>query len=295
MRVRKAVIPAAGLGTRMLPATKAQPKEMLPIVDTPVIQHVVAEAIASGIEDILIITGRSKQAIEDHFDRSVELEQALAEGQKAELLQTVRAISNMVNVHFVRQKTPLGLGHAVAMAAQHVGNEPFAVLLPDELFIGEEPCLRQLISRAEARNATTIAIRSVPRDHVRRYGIVEGRPVGRLLHRITALVEKPDPAVAPSTLAVVGRYVLQPRIFPILADLPPGRQGEIQLTDALQILAQRAPVFGYEVQGRRYDVGDKLGYLQATVDFALERKELAEPFWQYLSAVLKQKEPDHSR
>lgn len=286
MRVRKAVIPAAGLGTRFLPATKASPKEMLPIVDTPIIQHVVEEAVAAGIEDILIITGRNKRAIEDHFDRSLELEAFLAQGRKEELLHTVRSIGDLVDIHFIRQKAPLGLGHAIAQARRHVGREPFAVLLGDELFAGAEPCLAQLIRQHERHGGSVIAVREVPPEQVRRYGIMQGEPAGERLHRIAALVEKPEPERAPSTLAVVGRYVLDPEVFEILADLPPGKHGEIQLTDALQILARRQPVYGYEVEGRRYDVGEKLGYLQATVEFALEREELAEPFRRYLAAVL---------
>lgn len=286
MRVRKAVIPAAGFGTRMLPATKAQPKEMLPIVDTPVIQHVVAEAIASGIEDILIVTGRGKESIEDHFDRAPELEAALAE--KPALFQAVRTIAGMADIHFIRQKSPMGLGHAVLAARRHVGDEPFAVLLPDELFGGSEPCLHQLIRQAEASLASTVAVRNVPLQHVSRYGIVESSGLGEGLHRVTSLVEKPEPEAAPSTLAVVGRYVLQPGVFDILAGLKPGRGGEIQLTDALRVLATTDSVLAYEVIGRRYDVGEKLGYLQATVEFALEREDLSEPFRRYLAEIVEQ-------
>jgi len=288
MQVRKAVIPAAGLGTRLLPATKAQPKEMLPIVDTPVIQHVVEEAMASGIEDILIITGRCKESIENHFDRSAELEAVLENAHKEEMLRMVQAVSHMVDIHFIRQKSPLGLGHAVAQARRHVGNEPFAVLLPDELFIGDEPCLKQLTRQAEARNASVIAIRPVAHDQVHRYGIVESDVVARRIHRILSLVEKPEPEAAPSCLAVVGRYVLDPSIFDILAALPAGRGGEIQLTDALRILARDQNLYGYEVTGRRYDVGETLGYLQANVEFALGRADLSEQFRHYLAQVLMQ-------
>lgn len=286
MRIRKAVIPAAGLGTRFLPATKAQPKEMLPIVDTPIIQHVVEEAISAGIEDILIITGRGKRAIEDHFDRSLELEARLEQGRNEKLLDTVRSIGNMVDIHFVRQKEALGLGHAIYQARRHVGDEPFAVLLGDEVFTGDRPCLDQLIRQHYQVGRSVIGLRNVPRDQVHRYGIASGMPEAEGLLRISHLVEKPALADAPSTLAVVGRYVLTPDVFSILQDLPPGRGGEIQLTDALQIMAQVAGVYGYEVRGRRYDVGEKLGYLQATVEFALEREDLAEPFRQYLYDLL---------
>lgn len=286
MKVRKAVIPAAGLGTRMLPATKAQPKEMLTIVDTPVIQHVVLEAIQSGIEDILIVTGRSKQSIEDYFDHAVELEAQLAGRHKDQLLQMVESISNMVNIHFIRQKEPLGLGHAVAQARQHVGGEPFAVLLPDELFAGPEPCLSQLIKLAEQKGSSTIAVRSVPLAQVSRYGVIDSTDLGGGMHLITSLVEKPEPALAPSTLAVVGRYVLTPDVFDILVDLRPGRGGEIQLTDALDMMARLQPLYGYEVTARRYDVGEIFGYLQANVEFALDRADLAGQFRQYLRELL---------
>ncbi len=291
MRVRKAVIPAAGLGTRFLPATKAQPKEMLPIVDTPIIQYVVDEAIAAGIEDILIVTGRNKRAIEDHFDRSIELETFLEQGQKEKLLHAVRSISNMVDIHFIRQKEPLGLGHAVAQARRHVGNEPFAVLLGDEVFTGRGPCIGELVQQHEQHGGSVIAVREVPLEQVRRYGVVQSIPAGPRRHRVTELIEKPEPEFAPSTLAVAGRYVLEPEIFPILADLPPGKNGEIQLTDALQILAQRRPIYGYETTCHRYDVGEKLGYLQATVEFALQRDDLAEPFRRYLCELLGLTEP----
>lgn len=282
MRIRKAVIPAAGLGTRFLPATKAQPKEMLPIVDTPIIQYVVSEAIEAGIEDILIVTGRNKRAIEDHFDRSVELEAFLEQGRKHDLLDTVRTISNLVDIHFIRQKEPLGLGHAIAQARRHIGDEPFAVLLGDEVFMGPQPCLAQLMRQHEQHGGSVIAVREVPLPLVRRYGIVAGEAAGPGLQRIRHLVEKPEPEAAPSNLAVVGRYVLEPDVFAILEKLPPGKNGEIQLTDALEVLAQRRPIYAYEVKGARYDVGEKLGYLQATVEFALAREDLAEPFRHYL-------------
>ncbi|HHY47071.1 MAG TPA: UTP--glucose-1-phosphate uridylyltransferase GalU [Firmicutes bacterium] len=287
MKVRKAVIPAAGLGTRFLPATKAQPKEMLPIVDTPIIQYVVREAASSGIEDILIITGRGKRAIEDHFDRSIELEHALKRSNKDDLLEEVQDISNMVNVHFIRQKEALGLGHAVYQARWHVGDEPFAVLLGDEIFYSEQPCLAQLISLYEKIKGTVIAVRPVPREETGRYGIVKPGESVNGAFRVVDLVEKPDPQAAPSNLAVIGRYILSPEIFDILLTLSPGVGGEIQLTDALRVLAQRSPVYAFEPRGRRYDVGEKLGFLKATVEFALRRPGLGDEFRRYLEEVLR--------
>lgn len=286
--VRKAVIPAAGLGTRFLPATKAQPKEMLPIVDTPIIQYVVEEAVAAGIEDILIITGRGKRAIEDHFDRSIELESFLAKGDKEALLEQIRSIAEMVNVHFIRQKEALGLGHAILQARQHVGDEPFAVLLGDEIFTGAEPCLGELIGQFQANGGSVIAVRPVPREQVRRYGVID--PVAAAgngpLYRVRRLVEKPEPEEAPSNLSVVGRYVIEPEVFAVLADLPPGKNGEIQLTDALDILCRTRSVFGYETRAKRYDVGDKLGYIQATVEYALARRDLGPALASYLQALV---------
>lgn len=285
MRIRKAVIPAAGWGTRFLPATKSQPKEMLPLVDKPIIQYVVEEAIASGIEDILIITGRNKRAIEDHFDRSMELESVLAE-KDPRLLETVRSIGQMADIHFVRQKEQLGLGHAIYQARRHVGNEPFAVLLGDEVFVGTPPCLAQMVQLQQVTGGNAIAVREVPREHVHRYGIVNATPLGPGQHYVNSLVEKPDPSTTSSNLAIVGRYILQPSIFDVLAELPPGKNGEIQLTDGLSVLLRSEPIYGLETTARRYDVGDKLGYLQATVEFALAREaELAEPFRDYLQEL----------
>lgn len=285
MRVRKAVIPAAGLGTRLLPATKAQAKEMLPLVDKPVIQYVVEEAVASGIEDIIIVTGRGKRAIEDYFDRNLELERAL-EDKNADLLATVRHVEDMADIHFIRQKQPLGLGHAIFQARKHVGDEPFAVLLPDEVFVGEPPCLQQLIAKQEETGGSVIAVRSVPEDEVSRYGVIEPEPVGPRLSRALHLVEKPSVSEAPSNLAIVGRYVLDPRLFDILADLPPGRNREIQLTDGLRELNRVSPVYAYEPVAQRYDVGDKLGYIVATIELALTRSELAEGLSTYLTEVM---------
>lgn len=281
MRVRKAVIPAAGWGTRFLPATKAQPKEMLPLVDKPIIQYVVEEAVASGIEDILIITGRGKRAIEDHFDRHLELETVLGRSNNG-MLEVVRELGNMVDIHFVRQKEQLGLGHAIYQARRHVGNEPFAVLLGDEVFMGHPPCLEQLIQVHTTVGGSVIAALPVPREEVRRYGIVAPEPVGERLNRALDLVEKPPVDQAPSNLAIVGRYVLDPTIFDVLADLPPGQNGEIQLTDGLKVMNHFSPVYAYEPITRRYDVGEKLGYLQATVELALGRPDLAEDFATYL-------------
>ncbi len=301
-RVRKAVIPAAGLGTRFLPATKAQPKEMLPLVDKPIIQYVVEEAVASGIEDILIITGRGKRAIEDHFDRSVELERALEQGKKSELLEVLRDIAHLAQIHFVRQKEPRGLGHAIYQARCHVGAEPFAVLLGDEVFVGEEPCLAQLLREHERLGGTVVAVCEVPEEEVHRYGIVRpaapegGAAGGRALSDpaggrgaggafpVSDLVEKPAAVEAPSRLAVVGRYVIDPAVFDILADLPPGVNGEIQLTDALRVLAGRGGVHAMAVAGRRFDVGDKLGFLKATVELALERPDLRAEFGRFIAA-----------
>ncbi|GAB6876224.1 UTP--glucose-1-phosphate uridylyltransferase GalU [Thermaerobacter litoralis] len=286
--VRKAVIPAAGLGTRFLPATKAQPKEMLPVVDKPIIQYVVEEAVAAGIDDILIVTGRGKRAIEDHFDRSVELEWHLERGNKDEMLEWVRYIADLADVHFVRQKEPLGLGHAVLQARRHVGDEPFAVLLGDEIFIGEEPALSELIARHRETGASVVAVREVPREQVRRYGVVDGEPVGERLFRVRDMVEKPDPAEAPSNLAIVGRYIIEPEIFDLLERVGRGKNDEIQLTDALRLLAQSQAVYAYQVQSRRYDVGEKLGFLQATVEFALMRPELAPDFRDYLVGLVEE-------
>jgi len=284
MRVRKAVIPAAGLGTRFLPATKAQPKEMLPLVDKPIIQYVVEEAVASGIEDIIIVTGRGKRSIEDHFDRNLELELVL-EDKNEELLATVRQLGDMADIHFIRQKQPLGLGHAIYQARRHVGDEPFAVLLGDEVFMGDPPCLKQLMDVQEQTSGSVVAVRPVPMEEVSRYGVIASERVGERLHRALDLVEKPPVAEAPSNLAIVGRYVLDPAIFDILADLPPGRNGEIQLTDGLRELNRFSPVYAYEPVAKRYDVGDKLGYIEATVELALGRSDLGRELERYLQEL----------
>lgn len=285
-KIRKAVIPAAGLGTRFLPATKAQPKEMLPIVDKPAIQYIIEEAIQSGIEEILIITGRNKRAIEDHFDRAVELELTLKAQGKYDLLGLVEEISN-VTIHYVRQKEPRGLGHAVLCARQFVGPEPFAVLLGDDIIDAAVPCLKQLLDVYEDHPGTILGVQEVPQSRVSSYGIVKPVPVGENLWKAADLVEKPPQAEAPSRLAVLGRYIIEPEVFEILETTPPGRGGEIQLTDALRVLAASRPVYAYHFDGRRYDVGDKQGYLEATIEFALKRPDLRDQFLQYLIKTVK--------
>ncbi|MGI9951864.1 UTP--glucose-1-phosphate uridylyltransferase GalU [Moorellaceae bacterium AZ2] len=285
--IRKAVIPAAGWGTRFLPATKAQPKEMLPIVDKPAIQFIVEEAVQSGISNLLIITGKHKRAIEDHFDQSVELVTLLREKNNLDLLQLVEEVASLADIHYIRQKEQLGLGHAVYCARQFVGEEPFAVLLGDDIIIHEVPCLQQMIEAYREAQAAIVAVQEVPPEETRRYGIIQPAVTnGGNLFPVKSLVEKPRPEEAPSNLAVIGRYILVPEVFRVLADLQPGAGGEIQLTDALQVLAQEGRVYAYRFAGRRYDVGDKLGFLQATVEFALERPDLAEPFRQYLCRLL---------
>jgi UTP--glucose-1-phosphate uridylyltransferase len=271
---RKAVIPAAGLGTRFLPATKVVPKELLPIVDIPAIQYVVAEAVASGLTELVLVTGRGKSAIEDHFDASPELERFLEERGKHDLLALVRDVARMVHVVSVRQKQPLGLGHAVLTARRYVGNEPFAVLLGDDIFDAPVPCTRQLLD-VYAAHGPVVALLAVPPERTHLYGVVAGRPAGIRLHRIEQLVEKPPTGTAPTNLAIMGRYVLPPEIFDILEETPPGKGGEIQLTDALQTLARRSALYGLEFEGRRYDAGEKVGFIEATVAFALKRPELA--------------------
>ncbi|MEL7633377.1 UTP--glucose-1-phosphate uridylyltransferase GalU [Sporomusa sphaeroides] len=279
--IKKAIIPAAGLGTRFLPATKAQPKEMLPIVDKPAIQFIIEEAIQSGIEEILIITGRNKRAIEDHFDRAVELELTLKAQGKYDLLGLVEELSE-VTLHYIRQKEAKGLGHAVLCARQFVGNEPFAVLLGDDIIDANVPCLRQLINAYEDFGGSILGVQEVPREKVSSYGIVEPEPVKDNVWRAVDLVEKPSVEEAPSRLAVLGRYIIEPEIFYLLEDTPPGRGGEIQLTDALRRLAAFKPVYAYNFEGRRYDIGDKQGYLEATVEYALKRPDLRDKFLRYL-------------
>ncbi|HJT22229.1 MAG TPA: UTP--glucose-1-phosphate uridylyltransferase GalU [Nitrospira sp.] len=284
--VRKAVIPAAGLGTRFLPATKASPKEMLPLVDKPLIQYAVEEAVASGIEDIIVVTGRGKRAIEDHFDRSVELEENLKGNGKAQLLSQIRHISNLANFCYVRQSEALGLGHAVLCAQRLIGDEPFAVILGDEIIDADVPGLAQLIHVYKKRNGAVLGVQEVPHQEVNRYGIVAPSRITEGLHKVADLVEKPSPSDAPSNLAVIGRYVLPPEIFPILRKTKPGKNGEIQLTDALKELSRVSPMYALEVQGQRYDAGDKLGFLIATVEFALKNPSLGSEFGEYLQQRL---------
>jgi UTP--glucose-1-phosphate uridylyltransferase len=271
---RKAVIPAAGLGTRFLPATKAVPKELLPIVDIPTIQYVVQEIVDSGMTDVVLVTGRGKSAIEDHFDVSPDLERFLEEKGKDELLHMVREVAKMAHVVSVRQKQPLGLGHAVLTARRYVGDEPFAVLLGDVIIDAPVPCTKQLLD-VYASHGPVIALLAVPPERTQHYGIISGKRVQDRLYHVDALVEKPAPGTAPTNLSVLGRYVLPPEIFDILERTPPGKGGEIQLTDALQTLARRTPVYGLETTGELYDAGDRLGFIEATVAFALKRPALA--------------------
>lgn len=282
-KIRKAIIPAAGLGTRFLPATKAQPKEMLPIVDKPTIQYIIEEAVASGIEEILIITGRSKKCIEDHFDKSVELELELEKSGKEEMLKMVRDISDMVDIHFIRQKEPKGLGHAISCAKTFVGNEPFAVLLGDDIVYNEgKPCLKQLIDCYDEYKTSVLGVQTVEAKDVNKYGIVNGIHIEDRVYKVKGLVEKPAVEEAPSNVAILGRYIITPRIFKILEETKPGKGGEIQLTDALKTLVENEAMYAYNFNGRRYDVGDKLGFLQATVEMALKREGLRDDFIKYL-------------
>lgn len=289
MKVRKAIIPAAGLGTRFLPATKAQPKEMLPIVDKPTIQYIIEEAIDAGIEDILIITGKHKRAIEDHFDKSLELEFALKEKGKDELLSLVEEISNLVDIHYVRQKEPKGLGHAIYCARTFIGDEPFAVLLGDDVMTAEESVIGQMMKVFAEKGNPVLGVQQVAKKDVDKYGIVKYSSQTDRVYQVDDLIEKPALDEAPSNLAILGRYIITPDIFPILAETKPGRNNEIQLTDALQELARKRQVYAYNFLGKRYDVGNKMGFLQATVEFALNRDDLGGRFRKYLKDVLKQK------
>jgi UTP--glucose-1-phosphate uridylyltransferase len=289
-RVRKAVFPAAGLGTRFLPATKAMPKEMLPLVDKPLIQYGVEEAMHSGVQNIIIVTGRGKSAIEDHFDVSFELEHLLESRAKKDLLNIVRNVSDMIDVSYVRQKEALGLGHAVLRAREIVGPEPFAVILSDDIIDSEVPALRQLLDVYEFYGSSVVALMEVEGDAISQYGVVDAEPVSHngtqnRLYRIRNMVEKPKPSEAPSKLAIIGRYVLTPEIFLSIDSIEPGSGGEIQLTDALKHLLRSRPIYGYRFEGTRYDAGDKLGFLKATTEFALRRHDLGEPFREYLKSL----------
>ncbi len=287
--VRKAVIPAAGLGTRFLPATKAIPKEMLPIVDKPTIQYVVEEAVKSGFENIVFVTSQNKSAIEDHFDYDFQLEQSLQSQNKRELLSIVEHISNMISISSIRQKKPLGLGHAVMVTESFVGNEPFGVFLGDDIIDYEIPCMRQLLDVYEEHQASVIAVFEVPEDAVSSYGIVAVDPLDgdgdNRLFRVNDMVEKPSPSKAPSNLAIIGRYVLTPAIFEALKQTKPGKGGEIQLTDGICNLMEKEPVYAYRFKGERYDAGNKLEYLIATVDFALQRPDIGDAFRKYLKTL----------
>ncbi|MDO4793000.1 MAG: UTP--glucose-1-phosphate uridylyltransferase GalU [Filifactor alocis] len=273
-KVKKAIIPAAGLGSRFLPATKAQPKEMLPVVDKPTLQYIIEEAVNSGIEEILIITGRNKSSIEDHFDKSVELELELEKSGKTELLKLVRDISNMVNIHYIRQKEPKGLGHAVSCAKSFIGDEPFAILLGDDIVDAKTPCLKQLIDAYDDYGAAILGVKEVEETEVDKYGIVDGLKRSDNLYEVSDLVEKPEIGKAPSNVAILGRYIITPRIFEILENTAPGKNGEIQLTDALRTLLKEEKMYAYIFEGKRYDIGDKAGFIEATIDFALQREEL---------------------
>ena len=289
MKIKKAVIPVAGLGTRFLPATKTVPKELLPIVDIPAIQYVVQEAVESGIQEVIFVTGRGKYSIEDYFDLAPELEQVLEERGQKEMVETLRRIAEMIEVVSVRQKRPFGLGHAVLCARDLVGNEPFAVLLPDDLIDAQVPCVRQLVDVFEEKKESVIALMRVPEEEVHRYGVIKGQGLTDRLYEVEEMVEKPYPHEAPSQMAIIGRYVLRPEIFSLLEKVPPGRGGEIQLTDGLLQLVRKRKVYGYEFVGERYDVGDKLGFVRATVAYALKKPELEEKVRDYLRTRISEK------
>ncbi len=285
--IKKAVIPAAGLGTRFLPATKAQPKEMLPIIDTPTIQYVVQECVDSGIEDILIISGKGKRSIEDHFDRNIELESRIQEKEDEAIYNQLRHIENMANIHFIRQKELNGLGDAIYHARFHCGNEPFAVLLGDTIIDSVIPVTQQLIDSYEQYQQTVIAVETVPWEKVSRYGIVGGTKLSDKILQLTELIEKPDRDKAPSNLAIAGRYILTPEIFPALEKTQRGKGNEIQLTDALRLMMKTESIVATQIEGKRYDIGNKLDFLKTTVEFALRRKEFSKPFEQFLRETIK--------
>jgi len=285
-KVRKAIIPAAGLGTRFLPATKAMPKEMLPIVDKPTIQYIVEEAVESGIEDIIIVTGKGKRAIEDHFDNAWELEQNLAEKGKFDLLDKVRYSSNLANIHYIRQKEPLGLGHAVWCARNFIGEEPFAVLLGDDIVQNDPPCLKQLIDQYEETHSSVIGVQQVPEEETHRYGIIAPASKEGRRYQVDKFVEKPKQGTAPSNLAIIGRYLLTPEIFMFLDKQEKGAGGEIQLTDAIQQLNQIQRVFAYQFEGKRYDVGEKLGFVKTTIEFALQDENMKDELQTFIKEIM---------
>lgn len=286
MKIRKAVIPVAGLGTRFLPATKTVPKELLPIVDIPTVQYVVQEAVDAGIQEVIFVTGRGKDGIEDHFDEAPELDQVLLERGQTETVRTLRQIAGMIEVVSVRQKRPLGLGHAILCARDLVGDEPFAVLLADDLIDASVPCVEQVLKIFDEKKESVVALMRVPQEEVHHYGVIKGNSLGPRLYSVADMVEKPSPKEAPSRLAIIGRYVLRPEIFSLLEKVPPGKGGEIQLTDGLQQLVRQRKVFGYEFEGERYDVGDKLGFVRATVAYALKRPELRDRLKDYLRTIV---------
>jgi UTP--glucose-1-phosphate uridylyltransferase len=286
MNVRTGVFPAAGLGTRFLPATKAQPKEMLPLVDKPMIQYVVEEAVAAGLDRLSIVTGRGKRAIEDHFDSAIELEFYLQERGKWEELAQIKTISDLASVSYIRQKEPLGLGHAILCARPLVGEEPFAVFLGDDIIVAQPPAISQLLAVHARHGDPVLAVERVPASQLSLYGVIKGRPVDENVYLVEDLVEKPAPEAAPSDLAIIGRYVLTPDVFPILAETPPDHRGEIQLTDALRRLRERRSLYAVRFTGKRFDTGDKLGFLKATVEMALARPDLGDAFRAYLHTVL---------
>ncbi|MGG4507249.1 UTP--glucose-1-phosphate uridylyltransferase GalU [Heyndrickxia sporothermodurans] len=293
-KVRKAIIPAAGLGTRFLPATKAMPKEMLPIVDKPTIQYIIEEAVDSGIEDIIIVTGKGKRAIEDHFDSSPELEQNLAEKGKFELLEKIQYSSNLANIHYIRQKEPKGLGHAVWCARSFIGDEPFAVLLGDDIVQSETPCIQQLINQYEETQSSIIGVQQVPSNVTHRYGIIDPFKQNGRLYQVSHFVEKPVQGAAPSNLAIMGRYLLTPDIFKLLEEQEIGTGGEIQLTDAIQKLNDIDKVYAYDFEGKRYDVGEKLGFVKTTIEFALQHYELRDDILKFMEESL-EKQNNYSK
>ncbi|WP_145039202.1 UTP--glucose-1-phosphate uridylyltransferase GalU [Paenibacillus sp. Y412MC10] len=286
MNIRKAIIPAAGLGTRFLPATKAMPKEMLPIVDKPTIQYIIEEAVASGIEDIIIVTGKGKRAIEDHFDSSFELEHNLAEKGKWGLLEEVRKSSEMANIHYIRQKEPKGLGHAIWCARKFIGDEPFAVLLGDDIVESTVPCLKQMMNIYEKYQLGVVGVQQVPYEEVDRYGIVDGKQRSDRIYETIRLVEKPSREEAPSNLAIMGRYILPSIIFDLLEDQEAGKNGEIQLTDALSTLARQSPILAYNFEGVRHDVGEKMGFIKTSLHYALQREDLRDELIAYMDGIL---------
>lgn len=288
-KVRKAVIPAAGLGTRFLPATKSQPKEMLPVIDKPTIQYVVEEAVRAGITDILIITGRGKRAIEDHFDRNFELEFYLEQAKKHDLLEQVQQVSEMADIHYIRQRNPLGLGHAISVARQHVGSEPFAVLLGDDIMLDDAKLLRSMLGVYERYGRSVVAVQEVPREDISAYGSIAPEDVEENLVRIRSIVEKPKPEEAPSNLAVIGRYVFTPEIFDALDRITPGAGAELQLTDAIDLLLENQTVFGFIFEQGRYDIGKKIDFLRATVELALDRPDLGTEFRAFLADLVQRR------